>query len=146
VLASGGVGFQYRLTDWWSLTPMARIGGAGSIDVGALAILYAVTVTNHMRYEWRGIEFAMGNLGGFTKTIDGIQIGDFDFSYELTNPILTNGGTISGDTTLDLLGRALEWRFFGWNTQVFGNAVYMDSQSEVGLGLATLGSQCEYRV
>jgi len=140
VLASGGVGFQFRPTDWWSLTSMARVGGAGSIDVGALAFLYSVTVTNHMRYEWRGIEIAMGNLGGFTKTIDGIKIGDFDFSYELTNPILINGGTISGNTTLELLGRPLAWRFFGWNTQIFGDAVYMDSQSEVGLGLAMLDS------
>jgi len=141
VLASGGVGFQYRPTDWWSLTPMARVGGAGSIDVGALALLYSVTVTNHMRYHWRGIEIAMGNLVGFTKTIDGIQIGEFDFSYDLSNPILTNGGTISGNTPLELLGRPVAWRFFGWNTQIFGDAVYMDSQSEVGLGLAMLSSQ-----
>jgi hypothetical protein len=140
VLASGGVGFQYRPTDWWALTTMARVGGAGSIDVGALAVLYSVSLTNHMRYQWRGLEIAMTNLGGFSKTIDGLEIGGYDFSYELSNPILTNGGSISGNTALELRGRPLAWRFFGSNTQVFGDAVYMDSQSEVGLGLAVLSS------
>ena len=141
VLASGGLGVQYRPTVWWSLTPMFRVGGAGSLDVGALAVLYSLTVTSSLRFEWRGIEFAMGNLGGFTKTTDGIEIGDFNFNYDLTNPILTNGGTIAGDTTFVLLGRPLAWRFFVWNTQIFGDAVYMDSQSEVGLGLSAPGTK-----
>jgi hypothetical protein len=139
-LASAAVGIQYRPFEWWSLTPLVRVGGVGSIDVGALALLYSVTLTNHMRFEWRGIEFAMGNMGGFTKSIDGITIGGYELSYDLTNPILTNGGTISGNFPGELFDRTLRWRLFGWNTQVFGDEVYAESQSEVGASIALQGT------
>lgn len=140
VMASAAVGAQYRPFDWWALTPMVRFGGVGSIDVGALALLYSVTLTNHMRFEWRGIEFAMGNMGGFSKSVDGITFGDYELSYDLTNPILTNGATISGGFPVELFDRSLRWRLFGWNTQVFGDDVYAKSQTEVGLALALAGA------
>jgi hypothetical protein len=143
VMGSAAMGFQYRPFDWWALTPMVRIGGVGSVDVGALALLYSVTLTNHMRFEWRGIEFAMGNLGGFTQSIDGIEFGDYELSYDLTNPILTNGGTISGNIPAELLSRALRWRLYGWNTQIFGDDVYAKSQTEVGFSLALQGAVAE---
>lgn len=140
VLASGGAGVQYRPMKWWSLSLMGRVGAAGSLDVGALGFLYSVTVTNHMRYEWRGIEFAMGNMVGFTKTIDGIEIAGIEFTYDLTNPILTNGLSVAGRTGVTLLGHDLAWRGFGWNTQVFGDSVYMSSQNEIGAALDLLSS------
>jgi hypothetical protein len=138
VLASGGMGFQFRPFDWWSLTPMVRIGMAGSIDVGALAVMYSTSVTNHMKYEWRDITFAMGNTVGFTKTIDGIEINDYEIAYDLTNPYMTNGGYISGGLPFELLGPT-GWKIFGQNTQIWGDDVYASSQSEVGAAFEILG-------
>lgn len=138
-LASAGAGVQYRPFDWWSLTPMVRAGGAGSLDVGALGVLYSATLTSQMRHEWRGISFALGNLVGFTKTVDGIEIGGFELTYDLTNAILTNGLSMSGDTGLVWCRAKLGWTLFGWNTQILGADVYMDSQTEIGARLG-LGS------
>jgi hypothetical protein len=139
VLASGALGAQYRPTDWWALTPLLRIGGAGSIDVGALGVLYGFTLTNHMRlYEWRGIQLTMGNMGGFTKSIDGIAVGDYTFSYDLTNPVLRNGGALQGEFAL--LGRRTGWKIFGSNMLLFGDELFAESQNEVGAQLSTIAT------
>jgi hypothetical protein len=139
VLASGAFGAQYRPTDWWALTPLFRVGGAGSIDVGALGVLYGVTVTNAMRlYQWRGVQLTMGNMVGFTKSIDGVTIGDYTFSYDLTNPVLRNGGAVQGE--FDAFGTRSGWKVFGSNMLLFGDELFAESQNEVGVQLSTLGT------
>jgi len=139
ILASGAFGAQYRPTDWWALTPLLRIGGAGSLDVGALGVLYGFTLSNYMRlYQWRGMQLTMGNMVGFTKSIDGISIGDYTFSYDLTNPVLRNGGTVQGE--FDAFGVRSGWKVFGSNVLLFGDELFAESQNEVGVQLSTLGT------
>jgi hypothetical protein len=138
ILASGALGAQFRPTDWWALTPMLRIGAAGSIDVGALGVLYGFTLTNHMRlFEWRGMRLAMGNMAGFTKSVDGIKIGDYELTYDITNPVLRNGGYVEGE--FDLFGIPAGWKVFGSNMLLFGDDLFAESQNEVGAQLSTLG-------
>jgi hypothetical protein len=135
LIPSAALGAQFRPTPWWSLTPIFRFGGAGSIDVGAFAVMYSATLTNHMKCEWRGLTFGMGNMGGFAKTFDGISIGGHDVSYDLTNPVLRNGAYVSGQ-----IGSWAGWKLFGSNMLLFGDDLYADSQNEVGAAIYTLGS------
>ena len=138
ILASGALGAQFRPTDWWALTPMFRMGAAGSIDVGALGILYGFTLTNHMRlFEWRGMRLAMGNMGGFTNSMDGVSFAGYKFTYDITNPVLRNGGYVEGE--FDVLGIPAGWKVFGSNMLLFGDDLYAESQNEVGAQLSTLG-------
>jgi hypothetical protein len=138
VLASGALGAQFRPTDWWALTPLFRIGAAGSVDVGALGILYGFTFTNHMRlFEWRGIRLAMGNMAGFTKSMDDLDFGGYTFNYDITNPMTRNGGYVEGE--FELLGIPAAWKVFGSNMLLFGDDLYAESQNEVGAQLSTLG-------
>jgi hypothetical protein len=138
ILASGALGAQFRPTDWWALTPLFRIGAAGSIDVGALGILYGFTLTNHMRlFEWRGIRLAMGNMGGFTKSVDDVEFAGYNFTYDITNPMTRNGGYVEGE--FDLFGIPAGWKIFGSNMLLFGDDLYAESQNEVGAQLSTLG-------
>jgi hypothetical protein len=138
ILASGALGAQFRPTDWWALTPLLRIGAAGSIDVGALGVLYGFTLTNHMRlFEWRGMRLAMGNMAGFTNSVDGIKIGDYELTYDITNPVLRNGGYVEGE--FDLFGISAGWKVFGSNMLLFGDDLFAESQNEVGAQLSTLG-------
>jgi hypothetical protein len=138
ILASGALGAQFRPTDWWALTPMLRIGAAGSIEVGALGVLYGFTLTNHMRlFEWRGMRLAMGNMAGFTNSVDGIKIGDYELTYDITNPVLRNGGYVEGE--FDLFGISAGWKVFGSNMLLFGDDLFAESQNEVGAQLSTLG-------
>ena len=138
ILVSGALGAQFRPTDWWALTPLFRMGAAGSIDVGALGILYGFTLTNHMRlFEWRGMRLAMGNMAGFTNSMDGVKFAGYEFTYDITNPVLRNGGTVEGE--FDLLGIPAGWKIFGSNMLLFGDDLYAESQNEVGAQLSTLG-------
>jgi hypothetical protein len=138
ILASGALGAQFRPTDWWALTPLFRMGAAGSIDVGALGILYGLTLTNHMRlFEWRGMRLAMGNMAGFTNSVDGVDFAGYEFTYDITNPVFRNGGYVEGE--FELLGIPAGWKVFGSNMLLFGDDLYAESQNEVGAQLSTLG-------
>jgi hypothetical protein len=138
ILASGALGAQFRPTDWWALTPLFRMGAAGSIDVGALGILYGFTLTNHMRlFEWRGMRLAMGNMAGFTNSVDGVDFAGYEFTYDITNPVFRNGGYVEGE--VELLGIPAGWKVFGSNMLLFGDDLYAEAQNEVGAQLSTLG-------
>ncbi len=147
VFVSFGLAAQYRFQPLCglvravgcALTAGARIGGTGSIDVGALAILYSFSLTNHMEWELFGLRVGMVNYFGYSASIDGIEIGDFAFSYDLTNGIFRNGGYIADSFGINVLGQELGWEFFGAGTRYTGTDLYMDSSGEVGLALVSLG-------
>ena len=120
------------------------------MDVGALASMYSGTVTSHMRFPVGPVTLGMGNMGGFAKTIDGIEVGNLEFSYELTNWVTRNGGYIEGNFGSDTLGLGLGWRFHGSYVRFFGDDLYMDSYGEIGAGvgmgavLAGMGLDASY--
>ena len=41
-----GIGVRLPVTDWWSITPAVRAGVAGSVDLGAAAVVYSGSVTS----------------------------------------------------------------------------------------------------
>jgi hypothetical protein len=137
-LGSGGIALQVRPTSWWALTPAFRIGGVGSLDVGGLAVMYSGTITSHIRFPLGPIAVGIGNMGGIATTWDGIEIGGYDLSYDLTNWVTRNGGYLEGTFGVDVLGGPLGWRFFGSDVRFFGDDLYMDSYAEVGATLAML--------
>lgn len=84
-IGSFAIGFQYRPFKWWSLTPMGRIGGAGSFDIGALSFFYSGSLVNYLNWSTDNFRIGLGTMGGIASSIDGIQIGGWDLSYDLTN-------------------------------------------------------------
>jgi hypothetical protein len=93
-----GVGVRLPVTDWWSLTPGIRAGVAGSIDLGAAAIVYAGSLTSDIRWDWNGWKFGLGNMAGVYRAT-GVSVGDYDVDYDLTNVLLRNGLSVSRDLT-----------------------------------------------
>jgi hypothetical protein len=66
ILASGALGAQFRPTDWWALTPLFRMGAAGSIDVGALDFAgyeFTYDITNPMTRNGGYVEGEFDLLG-----------------------------------------------------------------------------------
>ena len=122
-----------------ALTAGARIGGAGSIDVGALAVLYSFSLTNHMEWELWGLRVGVANYFAYSASVDGIEIDDYAFSYDLSNGIFRNGGYIADSFGVHVLNQELGWEFFGADTRYTGTDLWMDSSAEVGAALVTLG-------
>ncbi len=139
LMGSVGAGVQYRVTDRWSLTPMVRFGLAGSIDVGAGAFLYSGTLTSHVELpiaDWvdafAGIRMGVTNQFGIAETADGIQIGDYEIDYDLTNYVLRNGAYLSGSLAPDM---PWAWKVFGGHSEWFGDQLYLESSAEIGVAL-----------
>ena len=139
LMASGGLGVQYRPFDWWALTPVVRIGAVGSIDVGALAILYSTTLTSDIHFDWKDITFGMANMGGFAKSVDNFEVKDYELAYDITNPMTRNGGYVSGRFPAEVLGAPLGWKVFGSTAVFFGDDLFLKVQNEVGGSLNLLG-------
>jgi hypothetical protein len=131
-MGSGGIGLRVAPTSWWALTPAARIGGVGSLDVGGLAVLYNATLTSHIRIPVGPLAIGIGNMGGYTSSIDAIEVAGYELDYGLTNWVTRNGAYIQGDFGYDTLGLGLGWRVHGSDVRFFGTDLYMDNYAEVG--------------
>ena len=73
-------------------------GVAGSIDLGAAAVVYSGSVTSDIRWNWGGWHFGLGNMAGVYRATS-VSVGDYDIDYDLTNVILRNGLSVSRDLT-----------------------------------------------
>lgn len=135
-MASGGLGMRVMPFSWWALTPAARIGGVGSLDVGALAVMYSGTLTSHIRIPLGPIAFGIGNMGGMAKTIDSIEIEGFAVDYSLTNWVTRNGGYIEGGLAADWLGTGFGWRVFANDARFFGDELFVENYQQVGAAVA----------
>lgn len=135
-MGSAGLGLSVKPVSWWSITPAARIGAAGSVDLGGLAALYSGTLTSHVRVPLGPVSVGLGNMGGVAKTIDGIEVAGYEVSYELTNWAIRNGGYV--ELGLGNEGRLaqLALRLHASDARFFGDDLYLDAYQEVGLSLA----------
>ena len=137
-MASLGLGAQYRPTKWWSLTPMARLGGVGSFEVGAIPFPLSGTLTNYFHYQFPKTHLGWASQGGAITTIDGIEISGWDLSYELTNYVWRNGGDLLQEMDFKVLGNQAAFKFFLNHTKFWGNELYLESFFDMGVGLATI--------
>ncbi len=137
-MGSGSLALQWRPTSWWALTPAVRFGGVGSVDVGGLAILYSGTITSQLRFPVGSIVLGISNMGGISKSWDGLELQGVHFEYDLANWITRNGGYLEGTFGPEFLGGPLGWRVFGSDVRFFGNDLYMNSYAEVGGTLASM--------
>lgn len=141
-MGSLGLGAQFRPTRRWALTPMVRVGAAGSVTVGAAAMLLSTTLTSHTSISLREISSALPdvqlgftNQAGYAQSIEDITIGDFKLDYGLKNGILRNGGYFAGRIGTSSLG----WKLFGNQSHWLGDDQYLDSYANLGAEVQWLG-------
>ncbi len=137
-MASFGTGFQFRPYKWWSITPIGRIGGVGSFDVGALAVLASGSLTNYFQGSIGSTNLGFGTMTGISTTIDGIKVGGYDLSYELTNYVLRNGGNLTQKLNFNFLGNPAAFKLFLNHTKFWGNELYLNSFFDMGLAFVTI--------
>lgn len=135
-VGSTGLGLHIRPVSWWTITPAARVGGVGSVDLGGLAAMYAGTLTSHIRIPVGPFAFGIANMGGIARTIDGIEISGYELSYELQNWNLRNG--IYAELSLGSETLATGWavRLEVSDARFFGDELWLDSYQEIGAAVA----------
>lgn len=131
-----GVGFKVPVTGRWTLTPVARIGATGSIDLGALAAIYSASLTSNYEFGAGGWTFDIGNSVAYLSTVP-IDTGDTDFNYDLNNTVIRNGVGARRDANFPILGQRGQWQLGVVNTQFYGDDLFVTNATDFSLSLAT---------
>jgi len=130
-----GLGLQGRISENWNLTAVTRFGVVGSIDEGAVAGMWSVSLVNHMRFDIGDYQLEMNNMLGGASSIDGIRVEGIELDYDLANGVVKNGLTLSREFSMGGSSRRLRGRFFFVDTVFFGDELWLEHSDELGLGL-----------
>ncbi len=131
--ASFGTGVRVPIMPNWAVTPLVRVAGVGSEDLGAAAVIYSGSVTSDFRVPLdNNNDFQLGNMIGYYKT-NGITVGDYHIDYDLGNTRLKNGVALAHRFTPDK--NALTGRVFFNDSRFYGDDLFNDYYEEVGVSL-----------
>lgn len=142
VAGSLGLGMRVPITTRWTLTPLLRAGATGSIDLGSVAALYSGSLSSSYRFDVGSTEVNIGNMLSYITTQSlSRAVDDFDVDYDLENTVTRNGVGLSGPLGYDLFGIATTWQASVVNTQIFGDAVYIDNYTDFAVSFGTEASR-----
>jgi hypothetical protein len=139
---SGSVGLGLRIPialPWesvkWSLTPVLRGGGVGSVDAGAVGGMWSGSVTSVLDLRVDEASTAtIGNMVSRLQTLP-IDVAGYNVSYELTNFMFRNGLIYTRRLT-EWGGRQVSGSVFVVDTRFTGDALYVNSYQEYGAYLS----------
>jgi len=137
VTAHAGVGMLIRAMPWWNVLTEGRVGIAGSVQLGGLAVLYSTGVTSHMQWQLGDATLRMGNAFTASSSIDGIEWFGYELTYAITNYLVRNGFEVEHPLPGRLRGNPLFTRLMFSDNWVLGSDVYVDHYNEVGVHFGT---------
>jgi hypothetical protein len=133
---SFGVGLRVPFGDNWSLTPSARMGAVGSVDLGSAALIASGSVTSNYTFDFQNSTLSVANMLGYYKTFS-VSAGDYDVKYDLTNYVSRNGLLFNQILPFDVMNQDTSIELAAVNTQFFGDELYVENFTELS---ATLGT------
>lgn len=134
--ASLGLGFRFPVAENWYLVPSARVGAAGSLDLGAGALLYSGDLTSVYNIYTGDLKVTIGNGVGYYRS-QKLHIGDVSIDYDLQNTALKNGVSVEGPLGFTMFDRPTSWQAYVTDTHMFGDKLYVQHYDEVGLLFGT---------
>lgn len=133
---SFGASLRIPLLTNWYITPTARIGAAGSADLGAAAVEYAGGVASRYDMFYRDLMITLGNGLSVVKTAE-LSVGDVRVNYDLTNELWNNGLQAEGSLPWTMFGNPTSWQGYVVDTFVTGSKVYVSHYDEIGFTVGT---------
>jgi hypothetical protein len=131
--ASLGAGLRMNVTPQWAITPIIRVGGSASEDLGSAAIIYSGSVTSDYRIPVSDRDqLQIGNMVGYYKT-DGITVADYRIDYDLSNVRFKNGVALAHEFTDDLV--PITGRVFANDSRFAGDDLFNDNYQEYGVSV-----------
>lgn len=131
-----GIGVRVPVTDDWSLTPAARVGSVGSIDLGSAAVVYSGSLSSNYNMHYSDLKFTIGNTAGYFQT-KSIDAGDYEIAYDLTNQMIKNGIGVEGPLDFAVFGEGITWQTSIANTQFFGDELYIENYTDISMSFGT---------
>lgn len=119
-VSSLGVGYRFPVMEGWSMTPVLRIGGGGSLDLCTSAAFISAGVTSVFNYKITNYVFSLTNYVGSLSSTN-LWLSGVNFNYRLKNYVFKNGLTWTTCNAFCLGGRPVNCSlsivdsFFGRN-------------------------------
>jgi hypothetical protein len=133
---SFGTSFRFPVVENWYLTPSARVGASGSLDLGAAALMYSADLTSLYNIYAGEYKFGIANGFGYYRSSK-LSVGDVSIDYNLQNTALKNGINVEGPLNFSLFDRPTSWQAYVIDTHMFGDELFLQHFDEVGLIVGT---------
>ena len=131
---SGNLGLLYRrrVLDNWTLQASGRVGGAGSVDLGAAAGIYGFGFNSTFVVRLPAqLRLTVANGVNYVSTFP-VSIGRYTLDYGVSNTVCRNGLVLTRSLGVELWGQPLTGSVFAVDTRFTGTAVYIRSFQEFG--------------
>lgn len=131
---SGNIGLLYRrqVTDSWTLQASARVGAAGSVDLGAGAGIYGLGLTStYVARLPAQLRLTVANGINYLSTFP-VSIGRYSLDYGVSNTVFRNGLVLSRSLGVELWSWPLTGSVFAVDTRFTGTPVYVRHFQEFG--------------
>ncbi len=124
-----GLGFGWRLTDRWAITPAINYAAVASADLGSVSQIVSSSITSAYQFKIGKSTLNIGNMLGHYKTLK-FSSNDYSFDPDLANTVTRNGLMWSIPTPE--LWKKTTLQLFITDTRFFGSELYIDQYNEIG--------------
>jgi len=136
--SSLGVAARFPLKNYWAITPIARIGFGGTLDLCTAGTFLSSGLESVVQYKIKNCVFAMTNYAGY-YTSTNLWLTGINFNYYLRNWILKNGLSINSCKGMTFCGRTVNLGVSFIDSYFVTDKLYINHYDEVGITLITTG-------
>lgn len=136
--ASMGMGIRIPLMDAWSVTPIARLGTGGSLDLCTSGNFVSAGLTSEIHTKISNWVVSMTNYAGYAASAN-FWLTGINFDYHIQNYTFKNGVWINSCNGFTFCNRPINVGFSFVDTVFTKKHLYIRHYDEVGLSLITTG-------
>lgn len=136
VFGSLGTGLRVPITREWSLTPIARLGAGGSLDLCTSGSFVTAGLTSAYNYKLCDYVLSMTNYAGYFNSIN-LWLTGVNFNYHLNNTIFKNGLSLVSCKGLTICNRVLNFKASIEDSYFAGDRLFIEHFDEVAISLIT---------
>lgn len=138
IYSSLGTGVRIPVASNWSLTPIARFGAGGSLDLCTAGDFFAAGLNSVINLNACGYVFSVTNYAGYYSSAN-LWLSGVNFNYHLQNYIFKNGFSVNTCEGYCLCGRKLNFSFSFIDSYFARDTLYMRHYDEIQFNLITTG-------
>lgn len=136
IFSSLGFGLRLPLTCRWSLTPTARFGVGGTLDLCTSGSFLSTGITSVFNYSISDYVLSMTNYAGYFSSTN-LWLTGINFNYNLHNYIFKNGLALTSCQGFCLCGRQLNFNLSFIDSLFTRDQLYIRHYDEVGIAFFT---------
>lgn len=133
-----GLATRFPLKSFWAVTPIARIGAGGSLDLCTAGTFLSCGLDNFLQWKVKNCVFAITNYAGF-YTSTNLWLTGINFNYRLCNWIVKNGVSVNTCQGVRFCNRSVNLGVSFVDSYFPTHRLYINHYDEIGISLITKG-------